>query len=157
MTLDDLIAPFTSDQQATVLSDWTWLTGDDKAPILLTASGNAFLQSAADGSVHELDTAEGWTKPLFGTVDELREKLTDRDFVAEHFHVQFVGELRAAGKLLQPGQVYSYKTPLVLGGSTDIENVEVCDLEVHFSVSGQIFRQVRDLPAGTQISGVESA
>jgi hypothetical protein len=156
MTFDDLIAQFTDKQQLTLLSDWTWLVGEEKLPILLTATGNAILQSTANGSVHELDTVEGWIRPLCDSVEELHSHLNREEFVQEHFHQRRVSELRNAGMILEAGQVYSHKTPLALGGTDELNNIEATDLEVHFSVSGQIFEQVSALPEGTKISGIQA-
>lgn len=63
--------------------------------------------------------------------------------------------LRAAGKLLERGQVYGFEIPPVLGGSFDAENLVPSDLVVHFSLAGQIHRQVKDLPPGTPISQIK--
>lgn len=43
--------------------------------------------------------------------------------------------------------------PSQLGGSPDVGNVEVTDV-VAVNIAGQVHRQIRDLPAGTKISGV---
>ncbi len=156
MTFNDLITQFTDEQQLTLLSDWKWLVGDDKLPILLTATGNAILQSTVDGTVHELDTAEGWIRPLCSSVEELQSRLNSEDFVREHFHQDRVSELLNAGVARETGEVFSHKTPLPLGGADELDNIEATDLEVHFSVSGQIFQQVSALPKGTKIAGVQT-
>jgi hypothetical protein len=47
--------------------------------------------------------------------------------------------------------VFSFRTPPALGGEVAVENVEPADLEVHLSTTGQIHRQIADLPEGTPI------
>ena len=49
------------------------------------------------------------------------------------------------------GQCYSYKLPPILNGPIEPSNIEPADLPVHFSLLGQIHRQVKDLPEGTPI------
>jgi hypothetical protein len=148
MTLKDLTVDFSHVDRAALLSDWRWLTGATKLPILLTASGDAFLQDEDDGSVHVLDVAAGELSQVARSTEEFRALLGDREFVAGHFAVEMVGDLRQAGRSLASGQIYTFKTPPVLGGEYELENVEVTDIEVHFSVNGQIHEQVRALPPG---------
>jgi len=59
MTLDDLTVNFSHLDYQALLADWIWLVGESKLPILLTASGNAFVQDVENGSVHVLDVAAG--------------------------------------------------------------------------------------------------
>ena len=80
--------------------------------------------------------------------------LRDREFVIERLTAQLVGELRAAGLVLEAGQVYSWKKPPALGGTLTADNAEVADLEVQLSLMGQLHRQIADLPEGTPISEV---
>ncbi|WP_129647626.1 T6SS immunity protein Tdi1 domain-containing protein [Peristeroidobacter agariperforans] len=154
MTLNDLTVNFSHLNREAILSEWEWLIGTHKLPILLAASGDAFVQDVNDGSIHILDTLEAKLQKVADSVEEFRTLLSDRQFVGSHFAVQMVGELRSSGCVLQRGQIYSFKHPPVLGGEVDVGNVEVSDIEVHFSVSGQIHRQVSRLPPGTRIDKV---
>lgn len=154
MTLNDLTVNFSHLNQEAILSDWQWLIGTRKLPILLTASGDAFVQDVDDGSVHLLDTLDGKLQRVADSVDEFRPLLSDKQFVVTHFAVQMVGDLRSSGCALQRGQIYSFKHPPVLGGEIDADNIEASDIEVHFSVSGQIHRKVSGLQPGTSIEKV---
>ena len=136
-----------------LLADWRWLTGTSKLPVLLAAIGDAFLQDH-DGSVHFLDTSAGELERAAGDAVSFGTMLRDPAFVTEHFAVDVVAELRANGLLLEPGQIYSFEQPPVLGGSFETANVEAADIEVHFSITGQIHEQVRDLPAGTPVDQI---
>jgi hypothetical protein len=77
--------------------------------------------------------------------------------VSDWFLIDLIAELKADGKKLETGQVYSYKKPIVLGGDYSPDNFEPTDIEVHFSFAGQIHRQVKDLPPGTKINSVKFA
>jgi hypothetical protein len=50
-----------------------------------------------------------------------------------------------------------YRVPLFLGGQDDIENLEVSDLAVYWSLCGELRAAVRDLPPGTSIDEVAGA
>lgn len=148
ITLQDLTVNIDHIDRETLLEDWRWLIGASRLPILVTASGDAFVQDAADGSVHVLDTGAGTLTRVADSADAFRALLADRDFVADHLAVQMVGDLLQAGVRLAPGQVYSFRKPPVLGGAYELDNVEPTDMDVHFSLTGQIHEQTRTPPAG---------
>ena len=154
MTFDDLTVSFQHLDRSSVLEDWAWLTGKRKLPILLTAAGDAFVQHIDDGTIHFLDVGANQIRRVATSPDTFSELLSDREFVAGYFNVQLVGDLRLNGSVLKPGQIYSYVKPPVLGGQYILENFHVADIEVHFSISGQIGHQVRNLPPGTKIRGI---
>lgn len=154
MTLNDLTVNFSHLDRTTILEDWRWLIGTSKLPILITASGDAFVQDVNDGGVFALDTTAGKLDRVADTFDAFQALLADKSFVIERFAVQMVGALLSAGSVLAPGQVYSFKIPPALGGEHSIDNIEAVDMQVHFSVSGQILEQIFGLPPGTPITDV---
>ncbi len=154
MTLDDLTVNFEHLNRETLLEDWEWLIGEKKLPILLAASGDAFLQDTEDGTVHFLDVAANQVGLVAESANEFESLLSDRDFVGEYLSVQMVGDLRLKGLVLETGQIYSFIKPPTLGGPYALDNIEITDIEVHFSLNGQIGRQIKNLPPGTPIKGI---
>jgi hypothetical protein len=154
MTLDDLTINFSHLDREALLSDWRWLIGPSKQPILVAAIGDAYVQDPEDGSVHLLDVGGGALEKIAGSVDEFRKLLADREFVTDSFVPSTIVALRNADKVLGPGQVYSYIKPPVLGGAYSVANLEPTDVSVHFSILGQIHQQVKDLPEGTPIDSI---
>ena len=73
---------------------------------------------------------------------------------ARYLMIGLASEAESAG--LRPGEaeVYSFRVPPALGGAVDLENVELSDFVVATHIAGQIHQQIKDLPPGTQISGV---
>jgi hypothetical protein len=153
ITMQDLTVPFQHVDGNTLVEDWRWLIGPSLHPILVTASGDAFLQDANDGTVHVLDTVAGEVSPVAGGVDELRALLGDRGFVSSYLAVDMISDLKRAGRVLGPRQVYGWKVPPALGGEVGPGNVEPTDMEVHFSLTGQIHEQIRQQQPGTPVSG----
>jgi hypothetical protein len=49
-------------------------------------------------------------------------------------------------------QVLSFKVAPVLGAAIAVENIEVMDFEVIVHITGQLHRQVRDMPPGSRIN-----
>ncbi len=154
ITVQDLTVNFEHVDRAALLADWEWMIGRSRRPILVSAIGDAFVQDTRDGTVHQLDTAFAELEQVAASEDELRALLDDREFVIERLAAQLFGDLRGAGLELGPGQVYSWKTPPALGGKVALDNAEVADLEVHFSVTGQLHRQIAELPEGTPIESI---
>jgi len=150
----DLTVNFAHLDRETILADWRWLIGPDKQPILLAAIGDAYLQDPADGSVHLLDVGGGGLEQIADSVEEFQQLLRDREFVTDSFVPSTIVELRGEGKVLGTGQIYSYIKPPVLGGAYSTANIEPTDISVHFSILGQIHRQVKDLPEGTSIDSI---
>ena len=154
MNLNDLTVNFAHLDRQALVSDWSWLIGKSKLPILLLASGDAFVQDAKAGSVHFLDVGAGTLSQVTPSFEKFKHLLSDRDFVLKYFAVDMIADLRQSGCTLAPGQIYSFKIPPILGGAYALENVEPTDIEVHYSVAGQVHEQVSNLPEGAAISGI---
>ncbi len=44
-----------------------------------------------------------------------------------------------------------YRKPLFLGGQDVIDNLEISDMEVYWSLCGQLLGRVRNLPNGARV------
>jgi hypothetical protein len=133
-----------------LLGDWRWLVGPSLSPVVITALGDLFLRGE-DGSIHWLDTVAGRLTKVAADAEEFKALMVQPEHLDEWFMPQLVGDLKEAGVSLGTGQCYSYKVPPVLSGPIDPSNIEPADLLIHFSLMGQIHRQVKDLPEGTPI------
>jgi hypothetical protein len=153
ITIDDLTVNFDHLDQMKILERWTWLIGPSKFPILLTSVGDAFVKDVNDGSIHWLAVGTAELRPIASDLEEFRSLLTDEAFVLDYFAVEAVLALVQAGLVLGPGEIYSLKVPAVLGGKYALDNVAPTNILVHFSLTGQIHEQVKDLPPGTKITG----
>lgn len=81
-------------------------------------------------------------------LDELREPA-----LAESFFASWV-KVNPSLLPLRATQCVGYKVPLFLGGKDTLENLEVIDLEVYWSMSGQLRQGTRSLRQGTSIGSV---
>ncbi|BFM13642.1 hypothetical protein R50072_37950 [Simiduia litorea] len=142
MTLNDLTVNFSHLDRNALLSEWEWLLGGEYLPILVSASGDAFVQNVSNNQVWWLDTGGGEFTKVAESPEEFSRLLSTKDFVVEHFAVQMVGDLIQSGKTLSCGQIYSLSKPWLLGGLYELSNIVPTDIEVHFSISGQIAQQV---------------
>lgn len=154
ITWDDLTVKFDENASNKLIRDWTWLTGTDKTPIMVSSIGDLFLKDTTD-RVFWLNTGDGTLTAVADGIEMFREKLQDQDVVNDWFLVDLIDALKTEGKRLKPGQVYSYKKLIVLGGDYTPDNFEPTDIEVHFSFAGQIHQQVKDLPPGAKINSIK--
>lgn len=142
-------------ERSDLLEDWTWLLGADLQPVKFTACGDVFLRDRRDGAIHFLDVNGAHLSRVAETVQGLEDKLADPAFAGDYLAPSMVDTLRKHGKLLKAQQVYSYRVPLALGGEVAVANVDVSDLAVHLSITGQIARQLKDVPDGAPIGKLD--
>ncbi len=153
MNLSDATIDLTAVDCERLLSDWSWLVQGQYSPLLMTAFGDLFLQSD-DGHVWFLDLVSGEFKDVAHSRDDWAEMFNDPQTVEEWLMPGLVEALLGQGISLVEGTCYGYRIPPVLGGKIEIENIEQTDLSVYYSITGQIHRQVKDLPPGTPISKI---
>lgn len=140
--------------QEDLLSEWRWLLGDAYRIVLISSLGDLFLADAA-GHIHWLDAGAGRLTEIAGSLGEFQQLRQQPANAAEWFIPQLVGDILQRGVRLAPGQCFGYKHPPSLGGQMEPANFEATDLSVHFSILGQISRQVKDLPDGSPISSIK--
>ncbi len=153
LTFEDLLAPVEDLGEGDALQSWRWLADEDAQPLLLTALGDLFLIKS-DGKVYFLDSYEGSLKPAGLSYEGWKQELSKEHNIDSWFLPNLIAELKRSGLNLSQGQCYSPKIPPVLGGEVEPKNMEVCSWKVHFHIQGQIHEQVKDLPPGTPINGV---
>jgi hypothetical protein len=148
LAFPDLLAPVTLPGIGDALQSWRWRTGSDAAPWLVTALGDVFVR-AGDGRISFLDTYVGQLTEAATANTDWTRALHSPGHLEQWFDPSLVSALRRRGLTLGPEQCYSPSEPLILGGRMDPENFEVTDWRVHINLMGQMFRNMKDLPATT--------
>ena len=149
----DLIRRFSPDLLSEALADWQWLAQlAGKQPIVTSAFGDVFLRG--NDGMWFLDTIEGKLSREWDSPAALQAQLNTVDGQDRYLMASLA--VAAFNTGLVPGhrQVLSFKVAPALGGSFELQNVEVSDLIVALSIAGQIHRQIKHLPPGTRISGI---
>ena len=83
-----------------------------------------------------------------------RDMVVNRDeTVSENAFDFFLKEL-AVNKIAYD-ECIAHKVPLFLGGTDDVSNFQVSNVEVHWEMQYQIYNQVKNLPPGTKINSVK--
>jgi hypothetical protein len=57
---------------------------------------------------------------------------------------------------VKPGECVGYRVPLFLGGKDTVDNLEMIDLEVYWSMCGQLRQGTKGLPAGASFRQVSN-
>jgi hypothetical protein len=137
-----------------LLSDWRWLVNGQFTPVVMNAFGDLFL-SDNSGRVYFLDLMCGEFKQV-AVSNEVFERLCEsKDRRQSWFVGYLVMELRKLYGQLEVGQCFGCKIPLSLGGQLEPSNFERTNIQVHYSVLGQLHQKTKHLPAGTKINRVK--
>ncbi|HVM60937.1 MAG TPA: T6SS immunity protein Tdi1 domain-containing protein [Verrucomicrobiae bacterium] len=136
-----------------LLNDWQWLLKKSYTPVLMTACGDLFLRDQS-GHIHFLDLMCGEIKKIAHSQAEFDLLLEDRGQRRTWFMGNLLMELKKLHGDLPSGKCWGCKVPLTLGGSLEPLNFEPIDVQVHYSVLGQLYRRTKHMPPGTKISSV---
>lgn len=148
--LHDLTVKFNGDISERLTENWTWLIGKDKKVLLVSAIGDMFLTDS-NKKVYWLDVGVGELKLVAGGLQDFEEKLKNIDQVNEWFMIDLITVLRLSGIKLKDGQLYSYKKLPIIGGDYASDNFVPLDIEEHFGYTGDIHKQIKNLPDGTTV------
>ncbi len=138
--------------QSALLEEWRWKVGPDARFFKVTVFGDLFLKTSG-GSVFLLDTGRGSYEEVASS--EGGWEKAARQIGASWFHWPTLAKLRAAGRRLPDGNVYSWRHSLRLGGTDSESNVDVVELIVHVAFAAQIAKSTDGLPAGQRIDRIE--
>jgi hypothetical protein len=142
---------FSDEQFERALESWNWIGLDGKQPALASLFGDIFF-AAPDGWWY-LSLLDGSLTRRWADRDAVQNELDTDDGQDEFLLGGMAMAAEARGLRLQPNEVYAFTIPPILGGQVTTENVQTMDFDVALTITGQLHRQVRDLPPGTRISG----
>ncbi|MBI3220032.1 MAG: DUF1851 domain-containing protein [Bacteroidetes bacterium] len=150
INLDDLTVKFNEVVADKLTVSWTWLIGTNKKPILVSAIGDMFLQ-ANSKEIYWLDVGGGEMRLIANGIQDFEEKLKNIEQVNEWFMIDLAMNLRLSDKKLKDGQLYSYKKLPIIGGDYTADNFVPLDIVEHFCCTGDLHKQIKDLPDGTMV------
>jgi hypothetical protein len=136
-----------------LLSGWAGTVPESFTLWLVNRFGDAFLV-LDDESVHMLDVGGGSFTRLADSRSHFAQLLDVDDNANNWLMIPLVDECVHTLPALSASQCYSFKLPPMLGGEYRVENIELSDLAVHYSLLADIHAQTKDLPDGTKITRV---
>nr|WP_121273381.1 T6SS immunity protein Tdi1 domain-containing protein [Pedobacter schmidteae] len=134
-----------------VLSDWNWILPKQLEVLYITLFGDIFFTDN-EGGVNWLDTGSFNLNKVAESLEKFHRLLLDEENVNTWLLPHLCEELITSGQKLEQEQVYSFKLMPALGGEYVVDNIKPTDIYVHFSISGQIGEQIKDIPDGTRIN-----
>ncbi|HEY6110533.1 MAG TPA: T6SS immunity protein Tdi1 domain-containing protein [Gemmatimonadales bacterium] len=135
-------------QIADPLKEWRWKVGPDARSLALSRSGDAFVLMP-DGRVWWLDTGAGEFAEVAPTKEAFDQLLRDPKEARRLLLTPVVEEFIRLHGPFPPGRCLGYTQLPILGGAYTVENRWSAPASEHFGVTGEIHRQIHDLPDGT--------
>lgn len=147
----DLTCTPDGDAVAELASAWAWRLKEPFSPLIFSALGDMFFSRDA-GDVWWLNTGTGELTRVAPSVAEFNSLLRT-DIVDEWFLPPLIEQLHVAGKLLKPGECYSFVTlPIFAEGRYDAENMNPVSAREHFAITGGIHKDLQLYPDGTKVN-----
>ena len=140
LNIKDLVIDTSAIDSEKLLKAWDWPIPFETEIVMITQTGDAFLIEKDNGSILFLDTLDGELEVLADSLESFQQLLQDEAFVIDYFSCELIAPL--LHHQLPPNTVYSFKTPPVLGGEYHSNNLEIFDVEHHFSDMGLLWQEI---------------
>lgn len=117
--------------------------------------GRQFCSSTSGSMLFMFDPATAESFELEQTIGSLHDDdfTSDKDgMLVSVMFERLLYENKLTG--IKYNECFGYKVPLFLGGKDSLENYEVQDLEVYWHIQNQLFKKIKELPAGTKIGNI---
>lgn len=151
LSLAQLTKDISTIDQNDILSEWRWLLPEVVSVLMVTCMGDMFVEDK-NGNILFLLYDGGDVEIVAESKEELELLLKDDEKFDNWFLPVLFEKMVVAEKHLKDNEVYSLKMMGIIGGEYVVENIEPTDISVHFALTGQINKQIWDLPDGTKIN-----
>ena len=129
---------------------WGWIGLNPVEVIGENDFGNLIIMDA-DGKYWRLCPEDVYCKVVANTRAELDVLSQDQEFLRDWYMTNLVEDAKESVGPLGPRRKYRLVIPGVLGGQYDISNIKSVPLLELVSFSGDLAKQIRDMPDGQQI------
>ena len=132
------------------MSEWRWMIGPRARAVGWSSAGDLFYLDERDRICH-LDTGAGTAKPVAESRSAFELALVDSTRSEELLLLPVVRSYEAAHGRLVAGQCLGFHTLPVFGGAYSADNRWAISIAEHAAFTGDVHRQIRDLPDGTRV------
>jgi Domain of unknown function (DUF1851) len=146
----DLYTPAGDVDAPRALETWAWFLRRPYRLLGLSTFGDLFLEDA-DGSVKMLDLVACELKSIATCIEEFDWGLGDATHQEEWLMAGLCRRAMEAGIRRAAGQCLAFRTPPILGGSLEPENLIAWDRWAYYEGLAKLLPQVLDLPLGTEV------
>ena len=137
-------------QAKDLLAEWRWKIGGGPRTVVLSRSGDAFV-AKQDGTVDWLDCGAGTCEQVAGSLDEFWQLLETPTRSRELLLTPVIEEFISRHGPFPPATCLGFTTLPILGGSYALDNRFLISATEHLAGTGDLNRQIRDIPDGTAV------
>jgi hypothetical protein len=148
MNIHDYLIDQTGKNWSSLLAGWTDALPATFTLWLVNRFGDLFVVFD-DGSVHMLDVGIGVRRRVADSRDHFARLLDIGDNANLWLMIPLVKACVSAGMVPGATQCYGYQVPPILGGAYNVNNVVTVDLNAHYTLLANLYRQTKHLPDGT--------
>lgn len=131
-------------------ANWSWALSEASRVLAQNRFGNVVVE-LNDGSIWRVCPEELIASKVAGSEAELAELWANHEFQTDWSVEAWIEAAESTLGPLKEGQCYGFKIWPVLGGTYEVENMAIKSMLEWLAVSGDVGRQAKDLPAGTQV------
>ncbi|MGB5867391.1 MAG: T6SS immunity protein Tdi1 domain-containing protein, partial [Arcobacteraceae bacterium] len=95
--------------------------------------------------IYSLSTAWAELTQIANNFDEYERLANESINLEEWFYKEFVDGQELINIIPKENECLSLDIPLVLSGQLLPDNIKTCDIDVHFSIIGQIHKQIKGI------------
>jgi hypothetical protein len=131
-------------------TSWSWALSGVTRILAQNPFGNVLVE-LGDGSIWRVCPEDLLASRVAGSEAELSRLWTDHEFQTDWTVSAWIKAAEPTLGPLKEGQCYGFRIWPVLGGTYEVDNMAIKATLEWLAVSGDVGRQTKDLPPGTEI------
>jgi hypothetical protein len=136
--------------EVAILDGWGWMLSGPIEVLETNNFGNAIFETG-DGLIYRIIPEDLTCTEIAQTRNDLQSLQQSPKFIADWEMRRLVAEAEQIHGKLESGECYHLVIPSVLGGAYSCENIRRISMTEWLSASGDIARQIKDLPDGAEV------
>ena len=133
-----------------IKDSWGWVGIDPQEVVIENEFGNLIIKDSND-RFWRLCPEDVYCEVVAESIEEYNTLIKNEEFLEDWFMTAMVKEAEKLLGTLEAGQKYHMVIPGILGGEYGGSNVKVAPLHEIVRFSGDLGKQIKDLPEGAQI------
>lgn len=133
-----------------IKDSWGWVGIVPQEIVIENEFGNLIVKDFED-KFWRICPEDVYCEVVAESIAEYNILIKNQEFLEDWFMSAMVEEAKKKLGMLEPGYKYHMVTPGILGGEYGVSNFNVAPLYEIIRFSGDLGRQIKDLPEGAQI------
>ena len=130
---------------------WSWVIEKPKQVLAINKFGNILVRNESD-LIYRICPEELEAEVVAEGKDNYLALIKDEEFIEDWEFKPLLDEAIQTLGELEDKQVFCFKTPAILGGEYSIENIGKISFDELISFSGDLAKQIQDVPDGQQVN-----